>query len=417
MTAADLPQLALSLAVIVAAAWLFRLLARRAGQPEVVGEIIAGILLGPTVAGGAVTTALFPVEIRQTLGSLADVAVCVFVFFVGLHFDRNLLRGQVRITTSVSLGAVVVPFVLGCLLALYLVGRQPVHDHLGFVLFLGTAMSFTAFPVLARILHESGLSRTPVGGLALACAAVDDVLAWSLLAVVVAISGASGNLWLVLLVAPLAALLVTVVRPLLAGAERRLGNGRLAGFGLLAVAGVGLYACAQATDHMGLNLIFGAFLFGFTFPRGTASRQCARLLGTIDRLNSILLLPVVFLIVGLEVDLVGLDSTQLAVFMLILLVAVGGKAIGAFAGARLCGAELRHATGLAVLLNTRGLTELIVLTIGLQLGLLDTDLYSIMVVMALVTTAMTGVVLRFLYPPERVRLDIAARETAQGAST
>ncbi len=415
MAATDLPRLLLALAVIVAAARLFGLMARKAGQPEVVGEILAGILLGPTFAGGAVATAVFPADIRPVLASLADIAVCVFMFYVGLHFDRSLLRGQVRIATSVSLGAVVVPFALGSLLALYLVDRQPVHDHLGFVLFVGTAMSITALPVLARILHDSGLVSTPAGVLALACAAVDDVLAWSLLAVVIAIASPNGNLWLVLLVVPFAALLVTVVRPLLAAAERSLEGSRLAGFGVLAVAATGLYLCAQATARMGLHLIFGAFLFGVVFPRAAASGQCAQLLRNIERFSSLFLLPVFFLIVGLKVDLVRLDAGRLGLFALILLVAVAGKAIGTFAGARLCGAGPRHAVGLAVLLNTRGLTELIALTVGLQLGLLDTDLYSLMVLMALVTTAMTGILLRFVYPPERVRQDIAARETVRGA--
>jgi K+:H+ antiporter len=314
--------------------------------------------------------------------------------------------------TSVSLGAVMFPFVLGCLLALYLAGRQPTPDRVGFVLFLGTALSITAFPVLARILQDSGLVGTTVGGLALACAAVDDVLAWSLLAVVVAISGANGQLWLALLVVPFAGLLITVVRPLLCAAKRRLGASRLGDFAVLAIAGTGLFLGAQATDRMGLHLIFGAFLFGIAFPRGSDSRRCARLLGGAERLNALLLLPVFFLIVGLQFDLVRLDTEELAVFALILAVAVGGKTGGAFVGARLCGAGSRHAVTLAVLLNTRGLTEMIALTTGVQLGLLDTGLYSQMVVMALVTTSMTGVLLRFVYPPERVRDDIVARETA-----
>ena len=412
MTAADLPQLCLALAIVILAARIFGMLASRAGQPEVVGEILAGILLGPSVIGQAAAGALFPTDVRSALATLANIAVCVFMFFVGLHFDRDLLRGQARIATSVSLGAIVVPFALGCLLALYLAGRQSTPDRVGFVLFLGTALSITAFPVLARILHDTGLVRTTVGGLALACAAVDDVLAWALLAVVVAISGATAQLWPVLLVVPFAVLLITVVRPLLDATDRRLGTGRLGDFAMLAVVGSsGLFLCAQATDRMGLHVIFGAFLFGISFPRGSGSPRRTRLLGLVERLNAVLLLPVFFLIVGLQFDLVRLDAEELAIFALILVVAVGGKAGGAYVGARLCGAGPRDAMTLAVLLNTRGLTELIALTTGVQLGLLDTGLYSQMVVMALVTTGMTGVLLRFVYPPERVRRDIVARES------
>ncbi len=412
MTAADLPQVCLALAIVIAAARLFGLLARKAGQPEVVGEILAGILLGPSVVGDAAAAAMFPTDVRSSLATLANVAVCVFMFFVGLHFDRALLRGQARIATSVSLGAIVVPFALGCLLALYLAGRQPTTDRVGFVLFMGTAVSITAFPVLARILHDSGLARTTVGGLALACAAIDDVLAWALLALVIAISGAGGHLWLVLLVVPFAVLLIAVVRPLLGAAERRVGAGRLGDLAVLAVVGSGLWLCAQATDRMGLHLIFGAFLFGIAFPRGSSSRRRARLLALVERINSLLLLPVFFLIVGLQFDLLRFDGEAFGVFALILAVAVGGKAGGAYVGARLCGAGSRHALTLAVLLNTRGLTELIALTTGVQLGLLDTGLYSQLVVMALVTTAMTGVLLRFVHPPGRVRDDTVARETA-----
>lgn len=413
MTAVDLPQLFMALAVVIVAARLFGLLARKAGQPEVVGEILAGILLGPTLIGGAVVGTVFPTDIRTTLAALANIAVCVFMFFVGLHFERDLLRGQFRIAVTSSLSGILFPFVLGCLLGLYLVDGQPTSNQAAFILFMGTALSVTAFPVLARILKDSGLLRTTVGGLALACAAVDDVLAWSLLAVVVVISGAGGHLWLVLLVVPFAVLLITVVRPLLLGAERRLGAGPLSGVAVLAVAGAGLFLCAQATDRMGLHLIFGAFLFGIAFPRGSDSRRSTRLLNIVERLNSLFLLPVFFLIVGLQFDLVDLDAEDLAVLALILAVAIGGKAGGAYVGARLSGAGARPALTLAILLNTRGLTELVVLTTGLQLGLLDSGLYSQLVVMALVTTAMTGVLLRVVYPPDRVREDNAERQTAE----
>jgi len=418
--------LLLDLAVIVVVARLLGVLARRLGQPAVIGEILGGILLGPTLFGGAITTALFPAAVRPSLQALASVGVCVFMFLVGLELDRNLLRGQSRIATSVSVSAIVLPFTLGALLALYLAGNHPTGHRLAFVLFLGTAMSITAFPVLARILADKGLIRTPIGGLALACAAVDDVLAWSLLAVVAALAGGGAHPWRALLAVPFAAVMLYVVRPLLARLAARRADGRAAGradgrrlTGLLAGAGVlvavsaGLLLSAEATGWMGLHAIFGAFLFGVVMPREGAAALRERALPLIERVCWILLLPVFFMVAGLKVDLSAVDATALGELGLILLVAIGGKLAGAFLGARVNGVRTRHSAVLAILINTRGLTELIVLTVGLQLGVLDPALYSLMVVMALVTTAMTGVLLRLVYPPQRVRLDLAALQSSR----
>jgi Kef-type K+ transport system membrane component KefB len=411
----------LALAVIVAVARLLGLLARRLGQPAVIGEILGGILLGPTLFDGAITRALFPAEVRPSLTLLASVGVTIFMFLIGLELDRSLLRGQGRIATSVSLSAIALPFALGVLLALYLFHHHPTPDRLAFVLFLGTAMSVTAFPVLARILTDKGLLHTPIGGLALACASVDDVLAWSLLAVVAALAGAGPDPWQVLLVVPFAIVLLLVVRPLLArlaarGTSMRRAtrpvSGRLGGAAVLVALAGGLWLSAEATHHMGLHLIFGAFLFGVAMPRDGAVELRERVLPWIHRLCSILLLPVFFMVAGIKVDLSSVDATAFGELGLILLVAIGGKCVGAFAGARLNGVRVRHSTVLALLINTRGLTELIVLTVGLQLGVLDIQLYSLMVVMALVTTAMAGVLLPFVYPERLVRQDMAPRTPA-----
>jgi Kef-type K+ transport system membrane component KefB len=409
---AELPALLLALAVIVIAARLLGSLAHRLGQPAVIGEIVAGILLGPTLAGGVVASAIFPAGVRPALTTLANVGVCIFMFFVGLHLDRELLRGQGRIAATVSISAMVLPFGLGVLLALYLAARYPTGNRLAFALFIGTALSITAFPVLARILSGNGLVKTPIGGLALACAALDDVLAWSLLAAVVAIAGASGHPWRVLLVVPLAAVLLKVAGPLLARAGRRLPAGPLASGAVLVAGAAGLVLCAEATDWMGLHPIFGAFLFGVVLPRDAVPALTARVLPRVEAVNSFVLLPVFFLIVGLKVNLAQIGTSGLAELALILAAAIGGKGIGAYLGARVCGARPRHSAVLATLMNTRGLTELIALTVGLQLGLLDRALYSLMVVMAVVTTAMTGAVLRLIYPPDRVRQDIATQVTA-----
>jgi len=404
-------RLLLALVVIIASARLLGALARRLGQPAVIGEILGGILLGPTLFGGAVTEAVFPADVRPMLSTLASIGVCVFMFLVGLHLDHRLLSGQGRIATTVSLSAIALPFGLGVLLALYLAGNHPTGNRLAFVLFLGTAMSITAFPVLARILTDKGLIDTPIGGLALACAAVDDVLAWSLLAVVAALADGGTDPWRILLVVPFAALMLKVVRPPLARlTARRPAGGRWAGVGVLVAVAIGLLVSAYATEWMGLHAIFGAFLLGVVMPREGAAALRERAMPWIERVSSLVLLPVFFVVAGIKVDLSTTDVTVLGELGLILLVAIGGKCVGAFTGARINGVRTRHSAVLAILINTRGLTELIVLTVGLQLGVLDQSLYSLMVVMALVTTAMAGVLLRLVYPPDRVRQDIAARE-------
>jgi Kef-type K+ transport system membrane component KefB len=404
------PALLLCLVVIVVVARLLGRLARRLGQPAVIGEILGGILLGPTLLDGAVTRTLFPAETRPALAAIADVGVCVFMFLIGLHVDRGLLRGQARLASTVALAAVALPFGLGALLALHLHGNHPTDHKLAFVLFLGTAMSVTAFPVLARILTDRGLLDTPIGGLALACAAVGDVLAWTLLAVVVALADGGADPWRVALVVPFAAVLLRLVKPRLARlAEWRGEGGRLTGAGMLAAAGAGLFLSAAATEWMGLHAIFGAFLFGIAMPRQEAPAWLARL-------TAVLLLPVVFMVAGLGVDLSRLDLTALGELGLILLVAIGGKVGGVLGAARLSGVRWRPASTLAILVNTRGLTELVVLTVGLQLAVIDQGLYSLMVMMALVTTALAGVLLPLVQPASPDRAVEAAPQRERSVS-
>jgi Kef-type K+ transport system membrane component KefB len=399
----------LDLAVIVVLARLLGTLARRLGQPAVIGEIIGGILLGPSLFGQGFTAALFPPEVWPSLATLANIGVCVFMFLVGMESDRALLRGQGSVAISVSVSAIVVPFALGVVLALSLLGSHSYSNRLGFVLFLGTAMSVTAFPVLARILVDKGLMQTRVGGLALASAALGDLLAWSMLMVVTALSGFGQHQWRAVLVVPFAGLLEWGVRPLLARlASHRAATGRWADVSALLIMSAGLWAAAEATNWMGLHPIFGAFLWGFAMPANAGAVTSGGALRWIERTCSYLLLPVFFMIAGLKVDLSRMNDAAFAELGLILLVAIGGKFVGTLTGAHLFGLPPRPSTVLAILLNTRGLTELIVLAVGVQIGVLDTRLYSLMVVMAVVTTAMTGVLLAFVYPDARIREDKAS---------
>ncbi|WFB09340.1 cation:proton antiporter [Streptomyces sp. LX-29] len=406
--------LLLDLALIVVLARVFGAAARRLKQPAVIGEVFAGILVGPTLFDGWIADNLFPAEARPFLSALAQVGVAVFMFVVGLEVDRTLLRNRGRIAASVSLTSIALPFSLGLLLALYLVDRHQSPDDLGFVLFMGAAMSITAFPVLARILTDRGLHRTALGGLALACATIDDVLAWSLLAVVVTVIGADAEQWRILLVLPYVAAMVTVVPPLL---RRLMARGK-PGTGeehararVLAVALAGLLASAAATEWMGLHFIFGAFLFGAVIPRDSFEWAHRAVVEGLGQISTVLLLPVFFVVAGLKVDLSGLDAGRLGELALILLVAIGGKFCGAYLAARAHGVAQRQAAALGALMNTRGLTELIILSVGLQLGVLDQSLYSLMVVMAVVTTAMAGPLLQAIYPDRLVQreLDVLSR--------
>lgn len=404
--------LLLDLVVILALARLLGTCARLIGQPPVIGEIVAGILLGPSLLGDLVGDDLFPADLQAPLKALADVGLVLFMFVVGLELDQRLVRGKGRIAAGVSLGSTLLPFGLGALLALAIaddhVGGE---DRLAFVLFLGAAMSATAFPVLARILTDRDMHRTRLGGLALACAAVIDVLAWTALAVVVALAGSGEGQWRIAFAVPFALVMIFGVRPAL----RRLvpaydRAGRLTP-NLLAVVLIGLFLSAWATEWLHVHFIFGAFLFGAVMPRGgAAERLTHEILERLEQLAVLLLLPMFFVVAGFNVDLGALRVSSFGTLAAILFVAVFGKLAGAYLTARLMGVPKRESAGLAALVNTRGLTEIVILSVGLQKGVLDTELYSLMVVMALVTTAMTGPLLNRLYPKEKVAEDLAEAE-------
>ena len=408
MTDQEVQLFLADLAIIILLARLLGMAAKRLGQPPVLGEIIAGILLGPTLFQGKITATLFPIALRPSLSALANLGVVMFMFAVGYQLDLHLFRGRERVAASVSVSSVILPLSLGIGLGAWLASRHHVHHVLPFALFVGTAMSVTAFPVLARILTDRGMHRTRIGSIALASAAMDDVLAWSLLIVVVAIAGAGGQQLRLLLAPVYAGVMFGVVRPLL----RRLVDvyqrrGRLTPNVLAAVL-VGLLLSSYATDWMGVKYIFGAFLFGVIMPRdGAAAALREEILGRLEQVSVLVLLPVFFVVSGLSVDLSSVGLSGFGELCLILLVAVVGKFGGAFAGARIAGVRGRRAGVLATLMNTRGLTGIVILSVGLQLHILDPSLYSLMIVMAIVTTAMAGPLLRRIYPDRFVLRDIA----------
>ena len=379
--------------------------ARRVGQPRVVGEIVGGVLLGPTVLGAlapAVAEWLLPEAVMPVLDGLADLGLVLFMFLVGLELDTRLVRRQSHQAATLANVGLVVPFTLGVALALLL---YPTFGtgiaFTPFALFLGVAMAVSALPVLAALLTERGLAGTRLGTLALSCAAAEDVAAWCLLAVVVALAQATdpaAALGTMAMAAGYAALMLGVVRPLLRGAVARwLPDGRVTHAALAAVV-VGLLLSAAATSLIGIHAIFGAFLFGVVLPAPTAARQA--LVRRIGDLTGVLLLPMFFAVSGLHTDLrlLGSQAAAWAALGLVMLAAVGGKLGAVTLAGRATGLAWREATCLGVLLNTRGLTELVILGIGLRLGAIPEPIYALLVLMAVVTTMAANPLLTRILP-------------------
>ena len=387
-------RLLLALTAVVAVGQLLGRVFIAIGQPPVIGEVLGGVLLGPSLLGAVAPAAyhfLLPPGVIPYLGVVAQLGVILYMFRVGLELNPELLRGQVHATVATSHASIVLPFVLGTMLALYLYPRVSTSDvpFTSFALFLGIAMSITAFPVLARILSDLGMSRSQLGVVALTCAAVDDVTAWCLLALVVGLVQASpGGAALVTgLTLAFIAMMFGVVRPLLARVVRTSGD-REPTRGDVAWALAALLVAALVTEAIGVHAIFGAFLFGAVMPHD--SRLARTLTQSLDHLVTIVLLPAFFAFAGVRTEiglLAGWDAWLACA--LIIGIATAGKVGGTLLAARATGVSWRHAAGLGVLMNTRGLMQLIVLNVGLDLHVISPTLFTMMVIMALVTTFAT----------------------------
>ncbi len=390
------PLLLAQLSVVVGLAGACGLLARRLGQPAVVGEMAAGIALGPSLLGHlfpGFSQALFPAASLGPLNLLSQVGVLLFLFTMGMEIDLGSLRRHARQALFVSHSGIVAPFLFGLGVALYLYsGFAPPQIHFpAFALFLGIAMSITAFPVLARILSERNLLSTPLGQTAMASAAVDDVTAWILLALVIAVAK-SASPFTAAAVAAAAALFTLAMLFLVRPAARRLPvldrEGRPKRGAVLAAL-IAIFLSSLGTEAIGIHALFGAFLAGVAMPPQPAFRTFLR-----ERLEypaSLFLLPVFFASTGLRTRVDGLSgAADWGVFALLLTLAVAGKLGGVSLAARATGSAWRDAFALGALMNTRGLMELIVLNVGLDLGILSPRLFTLMVLVALATTAMTG---------------------------
>ena len=381
-------------------------------QPQVIGEIVAGIMLGPSLFGLVapdLASQLFPAQAIPFLEVLSEVGLIFFMFLIGLELNPKYLKSNLDIAILTSHVSILVPFSLGSLLALMLyplVSNNSV-SFTAFAIFLGAAMSITAFPVLARIITEHNLQNTRLGTLALTCAAVDDVTAWCLLAVAIAVTRTNsmiGALPTIFEAIIYITFMVTVVRWFLQRLSKHYNRtGRLT---QLVLAGIymGVVASALITELIGIHLIFGAFLMGVSMPKNAGlTRELAE---KTEDFILIFLLPVFFAYSGLRTQIGLLNSPELWLLCLgVLLVAIIGKYVGTYVAARACGINNREASALGWMMNTRGLTELIVLNIGLSLGVISPLLFTMLVIMALVTTFMTSPLLEWTYPKKLIQLE------------
>jgi Kef-type K+ transport system membrane component KefB len=413
-------QLMLAIAAVMLAARGVGTVAGRLGQPQVMGEVLAGILLGPTLLATVapdVTELLFPAWVVPLLGAAADIGLAFYMFLVGLELDPRLLRERFQQAALISHASIAVPMAFGIAVALplfELVG--PDTSFVSFALFMGVAMSITAFPVLARILAERRMLRHPVGAMAMAAAAVDDVTAWGLLALASAVAGSGSVLAVarvVALAAAFCAVMALVGRPLLARVSRAYDEAGHVPGGWIAAIFVGVLLSSFASQRIGIAAIFGAFVMGLIMPRrADLTHDVTR---RVEDFVVIVLLPLFFVVTGLRVRVGLLDRPELWLLTLALLVvAVAGKWVGAWGAARLTGFPARESSAIAALMNTRGLTELIVLNIGLELGVVTPALFTALVLVALVTTFMTGPLLRLIDP--RGRLTVGPEDELAAAA-
>jgi Kef-type K+ transport system membrane component KefB len=396
-------QLVIQAGLIVVVSRVLGIFAKKVSQPLVIAEMMTGILLGPSVLGlispGAVNL-LFPRSSLATLGAVSQLGLMLFMFIVGLELDLKRIREQGKAAVFVSHSSIVVPALLGAALAYFLAEahRPPDVPLSSFMLFIGVAMSITAFPVLARILAEQGLSTSRLGNMALACAAVDDVTAWCLLALVVAVAK-TGAFVDALTTIGLATLYVGVVlgvaRPLFARVAARIPSDVRLSHNVVAIALLWLAVSSLCTEAIGIHSLFGAFMAGAVIPKGLGLSK--RLADRLEDLVIVLVLPLFFALSGLRTQ-IGLlaDGPAILTTVVIILCACVGKFGGSTVAARVSGMPWRESAALGMLMNTRGLMELVVLNMALDLGIIGPRIFSMMVVMAVVTTLLTSPILKRL---------------------
>ncbi len=394
--------LMLQIIVIMLVVKIFGWICKKIGQTSVIGEIAAGIVLGPSLLGlyfPEVSQFLFPVSSLVNINLLSQVGLILFMFIVGMELNLNVLKNRAHSAVIISHASIIFPFTLGALLA-YFIYEDFTHAHSGFVsfaLFMGIAMSITAFPVLARIVHEKGINKSPVGPMVITCAAIDDITAWCLLAAVIAIAKAgtfTSSLYVILMAVVYVLIMFKVVRPIL---KNIADNHHLKGMSKTVMGGfiLVLFLSAYTTEAIGIHALFGAFLAGVIMPSNIRLRNL--LTERMEYVTLIILLPLFFVFTGLRTEIGLLNSGHLwLVCLVVIAVAVIGKFLGSALAARFVGQNWKDSLVIGALMNTRGLMELVVLNIGLDLGILTPELFAMMVIMALVTTFMTSPSLNIL---------------------
>lgn len=383
---------------IVIVARIFGWFFRKIGQPSVIGEIIAGIILGPSLLGWflpGTSELIFPASSIQNLHNFSQIGLILFMYVIGMELDLNVLKNKAGDAVVISHASIIIPFTLGIGLSyfLYTAFAPQGVDFLSFSLFIGIAMSITAFPVLARIVQERGIHKSKLGTIVLTCAAVDDITAWCILATVIAITKAGSfesSLYVIALAIGYVILMLKLVRPFL----KRIGDLHASkgtvNKGIVAVFLLTLIISAYLTEVIGIHALFGAFMAGIIMPENIKFRNI--FIEKVEDIAVILFLPLFFVYTGLKTDLRFLmeDTSLFNITGWIILIAVMGKFLGSALAAKFVGQNWRDSLVIGALMNTRGLMELVVLNIGLELGVISPQIFTMMVIMALVTTFMTG---------------------------
>lgn len=395
--------LLLQIIVIIIVARTFGHLFKRMGQPMVIGEILAGIVLGPSLLGAylpEVSSFLFPAESLGSLSMLSQIGLMLFMFVVGMELDLTVLRNKAHDAVVISHASIIIPFALGVGMAYYIyTGHAPEHIQFSsFALFIGISMSITAFPVLARIIQERKIHKTRMGAVVITCAAADDITAWCLLAVVIAIVKAGSfvsALYTIGLAIAYVFVMLWFVKPALQKAGEVSQSHKSSDNTLVAVFFLVLLISSFATETIGIHALFGAFMAGVIMPENVRFR--AAFVEKIEDVALVLFLPLFFVISGLRTEIGLLDDWELwKITGVIIVIAIIGKFAGSALAARFVGQSWRDSLSIGALMNTRGLMELVVLNIGYDLGVLKSEVFAMMVIMALVTTFMTGPTLNLI---------------------
>ena len=392
--------------------WVFR----KIGQPSVIGEIIAGIALGPSLLKmyfPEFSQALFPIESLGNLQFLSQIGLILFMFVIGMELDLKILKNRANEAVVISHASIVFPFTLGIGLAYFVYYRfAPIGiSFLSFALFMGIAMSITAFPVLARIVQERGIHKTKLGAIVITCAAADDITAWCLLAAVIAIVKAGSfvsAIYILLAAIAYVLMMLFVVKPFLKRIGDLYGNKNSLSKPVVAIFFLTLILSSYLTEIIGIHALFGAFMTGVIMPDISKFRNI--IIDKIEDVSVILLLPLFFVFTGLRTEIGLINDPYLwKVTGCIILVAVVGKFVGSALAAKFVGQSWRDSLTIGALMNTRGLMELVVLNIGLDLKVLTPEVFTMMVIMALVTTFMTGPaldIINYLFKTKDEKADV-----------